>query len=110
MYGEPMLVTSDHISEASRAVIRAASAAELERIQHRTRRIHLLRVVMFVATALLALALALATRRHTWALVLPFLLLSHIARRNQEETRIDLMKVALCPSVIDEIRNSEGRF
>ena len=101
-----MLITPDHLSEAARAIIRTASQAELERVLRRAERTHRLLMIMLFASALAALGFALATRKLTWALVLPFIMMSAMAGRTRVN-EVDLMKVALNPAVIDEIRNED---
>lgn len=98
-----MRITSDHISESSRALIRSASQAELERVLRRAERTHRFLVIAFVASALAALGLALATRKLTWALVVPWILFTVMARRRRG-TEADLLKIAVNPDLIHEIR------
>ena len=98
-----MLITPDHISEKSRALIRSASQAELEGLQRRSSRSQRLLTVAFLIAALIALAQALMSGKPTWALLLPFIVLGELARPARK-TEADLLKIVLNPHLIDEIR------
>ena len=103
-----MLITPDNIGEKSRAIIRSASEAAFARRLRRANRIHRL-LLTSLAVSVLAVVFALATRTAGWTIVMPLMIavvFRHKVERDEGEA--DVMKIALKPEVVAEIRRTRG--
>ena len=104
-----MLITPDHLTEKTRDIIRSASGESFTRQRRRAERLRRLTLIA-LALAVTYVVFALATRSGGWWVVfLPSLVL--IAYRRQverDEHAADVMKIALNPEVISELRRVGG--
>jgi len=94
------------MSTKTRTIITSASEAEITRRIRRSARIHRL-LILALVLSLVTMIAGLATRQWGWSIVLPIIIT--IAFRNQveaDEAEADLMKIALNPGVIAEIRQT----
>jgi len=104
-----MLISPDHISTKTRAIINLASEAEFDRRIRRSARIHRLLILAFVLS-LVWMIVALATRQSGWSFFLPMIIMAVFRKQVEaDETEADLMKIALNPGVITDIRQSKIR-
>ena len=105
-----MPITPDHISEKMRIIIRSASDAALARQLHRANRAHRLALIL-LAVAIAWLVFALVTRTaESWTVFSPLFLMVAIRRQSEKDEHIaDVMKIALHPAVINEIRQDGDR-
>ena len=104
-----MLITPDHISEKTRALIRSASDAAFARQLRRANFVHRLMLVS-LSVSVATLVFALATRSAGWwTVILPMMITVAFRRQvEQDEHAADVMKIALNPEVVAEIRRAGG--
>jgi len=104
-----MLISPYNISAKTRRIINSASEAEIDRRIRRSARIHRL-LILALVLSLVMLVAALATRQSGWAIFLPGIIMIVFSKQVEaDETEADLMKIALNPGVITDIRQSKIR-
>ena len=104
-----MIITVDHISENTRKTIREASVDNMNKLATRYRWMSIFALVFLTLSCLTVLAFALLGKSDFSIMIWPLLMLIVCVDAHRKiDNQIDLMKLALSPNIINEIRTDGG--
>ena len=101
-----MITTTDHISEATKALIRNASVDQIAKIEQNRMIIVTTCIAILIVLSITVISLALFGHRDFFSLLLCSIILSFaiIERQNKNSATADIMKISLNPELITKIK------